>query len=94
MTILGIGFRKQSLVLAIPADQGIASRTIHQFAHAIQNAAVNTIIVRDVAHPLVVNFVRPVRVNCAACRQPHEKVALRRRIEDTGVEHDNRRHGQ
>ena len=94
MTILGIGFREQSLVPAIPADQGIASRTIHQLAHAIQNAAVNAVIVLDIAHPLVVDFVGPVRMNGVSRRQPHEEVALRRRIEDPGVEHDNRRHGQ
>ena len=94
MTILGTGFREQSLVLAISADQGIAGRTIHQPAHAIQNAAVHAAIVLDIAHPLVVYFVRPVRVNCASRRQPHKEVALRRRIEDTGVKHDNRLHGQ
>ena len=72
MTILGFGFREQSLMLPIPADQCIASRTIHQFAHTIQNAAVYAVIMLDVAHPLVVDSVRPVRANGTCCRQPHE----------------------
>ena len=71
-----------------------AGRTIHQLAHAVKNTAVNTVVVLDIAHSLVVNFARPVHANCASRRQPHKKVTLRRRIEDTGVENDNQRHGQ
>lgn len=94
MTILGIGSWKQSLVLAISADQRVAIRPIHKLAHAIQNAACNTEVALDIAYPLVVDFVRSMRANRASRRQPHEEVALCCRIEDTGIQHDNRRHRQ
>ena len=80
--------------MAVVADQGIALRLIHQRAHLLRNAASNTVIALDIAHPLFVDFLRPVRTNRTSCGQPHEEVSLRCRIKNTGVQHDNRRHGQ
>jgi len=94
VTILGVGSCEQVFVLAKMPDQGVASGASHQLAHTLQNVMGDAVITLDIAHPLVVNFVRPVRSNHAPGRQPHEEVPLRGRVEDAGVEDDNRRHGR
>ena len=90
MTILDIGFREQLFMLAIPVDQGIASRKIHQFSNTLQNVAWDGIISRHIAHPLVMDFIGPMSANCATRREPHEQVALRCRIEYAGIQHNHR----
>jgi hypothetical protein len=89
VTILGVGFGEQILVLAIAPDQSIASGAIHQFAYTLQNTTGDAMILLDIPHPLVVNFVRPVRSNHSTGCQPHEQVALSGWVEDAGIENDN-----
>ena len=80
--------------MAVVMDQCIARRAIHLLAHALKHAARYAEIARDIAHPLVVNLVGPVRTNYPACGQPHQEVALRRWIQHTGIEHNDRLHTQ
>jgi len=87
---IGVGLGEQVLVLAIVLDQSIASGAIHQFAYTLQNTTGDARITLDIAHPLVVDFVRPVSSNHSSGCQPHEQVPLRGRVEDAGVENDNR----